>query len=149
MIFNYFLYHISKRKIMSSIYEKIDNRIETFLSTLRRFPLASFSAFLFTVIMLVLMDYIDHSNPNAIMASKVAFVSTLGILLFPALQLLGRSLIFPLGGLVLLALYYYVLPQNLDNMGMTIGVRHILFAVALFFMILWSPFIFRKSNNNP
>lgn len=133
---------------MSSIYEKIDNRIETFLSTLRRFPLASFSAFLLTIIMLILVDYKDHSNPNAIMASKVAFVSALGILLFPALQLLGRSILFPLSGLILLALYYYFLPHNLHNMDFTIRVRHILFAVALFSMILWSPFIFRKSDND-
>ncbi|HIP52204.1 MAG TPA: DUF4153 domain-containing protein [Campylobacterales bacterium] len=133
---------------MSSIYEKIDNRLETFLSTLKRFPLASFSAFLFTVIMLVLMDYKNYDSPNAIMASKIAFVATLGILLFPALQLLGRSVLFPLLGVILLGVYYYFLPHDLHNMGFNIGLRHILLGLALFFMILWSPFVFRKSDND-
>jgi DNA-binding protein H-NS len=133
---------------MSSIYEKIDNRIETFLNTLKRFPLASFSAFLFTIIMLILMDYHNHDNPNAIIASKVAFVATLGILLFPALQLLGRSVVLPLLGLVLLGVYYYFLPHNLDNMGFDIGIRHTLLLLALFFMLFWSPFLFKRSNND-
>jgi len=133
---------------MSSIYEKIDNRIETFLSTLKRFPLASFSAFLFTIIMLILMDYHNHENLNVIIASKVAFVTTLGILLFPALQLLGRSIFFPLLGVVLLGVYYYFLPQNIHDINFNLGIRHALLALALFFMIFWSPFIFRKSDNN-
>ena len=137
-----------KGKTMSSIYEKIDNRIETFLSTLKRFPLASFSAFLFTVIMLVLMDYKNYDSPSAIMASKIAFVATLGILLFPALQLLGRSILFPLLGVILLGVYYYFLPHDLHNMDFNIGVRHILLGIALFFMIFWSPFVFRKSDND-
>jgi hypothetical protein len=132
---------------MSSIYEKIDKRLETFLSTLKRFPLASFSAFLFTIIMVILMDYKNHENVNAIMASKVAFVSTLAILLFPALQLLGRSIFFPLLGLVLLSLYYYFLPQNLHNMNLTIAMRHGLMGVALLLMIIWAPFIGKKSDN--
>ena len=133
---------------MSSIYEKIDNRIETFLSTLKRFPLASFSAFLLTIIMIVLLDYKNYANPNAIMASKIAFVATLGVLLFPALQLLGHSILFPLLGVILLGVYYYFLPQNIHNMNFNIDIRHALLALALFFMIFWSPFIFRKSDNN-
>ncbi len=132
---------------MSSIFEKIDNHLETFLSTLKRFPLASFSAFLFTIIVATLIDYHNYNNPNAMMASKVAFVSTLGILLFPALQLLGRSLFFPLLGLLLLGAYYYLLPTNLRHMGFELGLRHTLLLIALFLMLFWSPFIFRKSDN--
>ena len=133
---------------MNSIYEKIDNSIETFLSTLKRFPLASFSAFIITIIMLVLIDYHDYRNPNAIMASKVAFVATLGVLLFPAFQLIGRSILFPIVALIVLGVYYYILPQDLHNMDLSISIRHILLGIALFCMMLWAPFIFRKSNND-
>ncbi|CAA6799181.1 MAG: Unknown protein [uncultured Sulfurovum sp.] len=133
---------------MSSIYEKIDNRLETFLSTLKRFPLASFSAFLITIIMLVLVDYHDYRNPNAIMASKIAFVATLGVLLFPAFQLIGRSIVFPIAAFILLGIYYYILPQDLHNTDLIISIRHVLLGTALFCMILWAPFIFRKSDND-
>jgi len=133
---------------MSNIYEKIDNRIETFFNTLKRFPLASLSALLFTVIMVILADYHNYDNPNAIMASKLAFVSTLGIFLFPALQLLGRSSLLPLVGLILLVLYYLLLPSNIHNMPMLIWARHLLLSLAFFFMILWSPFIFTKNDND-
>jgi hypothetical protein len=133
---------------MSSIYEKIDNRIETFLSALRRFPLASFAALLATMILLVLIDHRAYDNPNTIMASKVAFVATLGVLLFPALQLLGRSIFFPLLGVLLLWVYYSFLPHNLHNMNFDITIKHILLSLALFFMIIWSPFIFRQSDND-
>ena len=68
---------------MSSIYEKIDNRLETFLSTLKRFPLASFSAFLFTVIMLVLMDYKNHR--------KTLFINIMEKMLLRALFLIFTS----------------------------------------------------------
>ncbi|CAA6816962.1 MAG: Unknown protein [uncultured Sulfurovum sp.] len=133
---------------MSSIYEKIDNRIETFLSTLKRFPLASFSALLITMIFLVLIDTNHYNSPNVIMAYKIAFVATLGVVLFPALQLLGRSSIFSLLGLIILSIYYYCLPHNLDNANETLFIRHLLLGIALFFMIIWVPFIGRKSDND-
>ncbi|CAA6822107.1 MAG: Unknown protein, partial [uncultured Sulfurovum sp.] len=79
---------------------------------------------------------------------KVAFVATLGVLLFPALQLLARSIIFPIIGVVLLAFYYYLLPQNIEDINFSVGMRHFLLGTAFFFMIFWAPFIFRKSDND-
>lgn len=134
---------------MSKIFEKIDNGIETFLVTLKRFPLASFSAFLITIILLILTEYSSvNQHPNLILASKVAFVSTLGLVLFPALQLLGRSILLPILGLAGLIAYFYFLPANPEEAGQTVFIRHLLLFLGLFFMIFWAPFIGRKSDNS-
>lgn len=133
---------------MSRLLEKIDHQIATFLSTLKRFPLASFSALLITIIFVILSEYSSiHDNPDFVLASKIAFVSSLGLVLFPALQLFGRSIIFPLLGLAALIAYFYFLPSNLENANQSIFTRHILIFIALFAMILWAPFIGRKSTN--
>jgi MFS family permease len=134
---------------MSRLLEKIDHQIATFLSTLKRFPLASFSALLITIIFVILSEYSSiHDNPDFVFASKIVFVSSLGLVLFPALQLFGRSIIFPLLGLAGLIAYFYFLPTNLEDANQSIFTRHILIFIALFFMILWAPFIGRKSTNS-
>jgi len=136
-----------KGENMNPVVEKIERSLETFLSTLKRFPLASLSALVLTIIALILMDEHNHESPNIIIASKVAFVVTLGIVLFPALQLLGHSTLFPLIGLFLLALYYYDLPPNIKEMTHSASMRHILLWIGLFFTIIWAPFVGKKSNN--
>lgn len=133
---------------MSTFLEKIDNQIATFLSTLKRFPLASLSALVITLIFVLLSEYSSsHDTPDFLLAYKIAFVSSLGLFLFPALQLFGRSVLFPLLGVVGLIAYFYFLPTDLTEANQSIFTRHVLFLMALFFMILWAPFIGRKSTN--
>lgn len=133
---------------MSTLLEKIDHQIATFLSTLKRFPLASFSALLITIIFVLLSEYRIASNtPDFVLASKIAFVSSLGLVLFPALQLLGRSVLFPLLGVAGLIVYFYLLPENLDEATQEVFTRHIFLFLALFLMIFWAPFVGRKSTN--
>ena len=134
---------------MSSTFAKIDNIVETFLSTLKRFPLSSIATFLVTIILINLIDResLLHNSPNTIMASKIAFVSTLAIVLFPALRLLSYHRIVSLLGLPLIAGYYYLLPHNIDDASQLIFIRHVLLIVALLFMIIWAPFVGRESNN--
>ncbi|CAA6825629.1 MAG: Unknown protein [uncultured Sulfurovum sp.] len=155
MIFNYFLYDNEidvklkkKGNYMSGVYEKMNNQIETFLSTLKRFPLASFSAFLITLISVILVDTDHSTNPNTAIALKIVFVATLGLVLFPALQLLTSSRLFSLFGLILLAIYYYLLPSNLESMYQNTYSNHTLLIIAFFSMIFWAPFVFKKSNND-
>ena len=133
---------------MSSTLSKIDTIIDTLLSTLKRFPLASLSAFLFTIILMVLANNHYHTpTPNEIIASKVAFVSTLAFLLFAALRLLSYRNIFSLIGLILIAGYYYILPSNIDHATSHVFSRHILLMLAFLFMIIWAPFVGKTSNN--
>ena len=131
---------------MSSTLSKFDTIINTLLSTLKRFPLASLSAFLLTTILMVLVN--NHYNtPNEIIASKVAFVSTLAFVLFTALRLLSYRNIFYIVGVILIVGYYYILPANIDHASKYIFTRHILLMLAFLFMIIWSPFIGKNSDN--
>ena len=134
---------------MSTAFAKIDTIVETFLSTLKRFPLSSIAAFLVTIILINLMDMksLLHNSPNAIMASKIAFVATLAIVLFPALRLLSHHRIISLLGIPIIAGYYYLLPHNIDDASQLIFIRHVLLVVALLFMIIWAPFVGRESDN--
>ena len=135
---------------MSSTLTKIDDIIETLLSTLKRFPLSSFAAFLMSVILITLIDResILHNSANAIIASKIAFVSTLAIVLFPALRLLSHRSVFPLLGIPLIVGYYALLPHNIDLASQAIFVRHMLLILAFFLMLIWAPFVGRKTENS-
>ncbi len=133
---------------MSSTLSKFDTIIDTLLSTLKRFPLASLSAFLFTIILMVLANNHYHTpTPNEIVASKIAFVSTLAFVLFTALRLLSYRNIFYLIGIILIVGYYYILPSNIDHASKYIFTRHLLLILAFLFMIIWAPFITKKSDN--
>ena len=133
---------------MNSTLSKIDTIIDTLLSTLKRFPLASLSAFIFTIIFIVLGNNHYHTlSGNEIIASKVAFVSTLAFVLFIALRLLSYRTIFSFIGVLLVVGYYYILPSNIDHATASIFTRHLLLMLAFLLMIIWAPFIGKKSDN--
>jgi len=134
---------------VSSTFAKVDTVIDKFLSTLKRFPLSSLSAFLLTIILINLVDMnsLLHNSPNAIMASKIAFVSTLAIVLFAALRLLTHSGLSTLLGIPIIFAYYSILPENIDSASQIVFTRHILLILALILMIIWAPFIGRNSSN--
>ena len=133
---------------MSSAFVKIDNIIETFLSTLKRFPLSSLSAFLFTVILIALSDQHYYAQEsNQIIASKLAFVATLALPLFTALRLLSHRRFISLLGIPIIIAYYYFLPHNIDTMSQQLFLRHALLILALVFMMIWAPFVGHKSDN--
>ena len=115
------------------------------LETLKRFPLASLSSFLVTLILIMLIEI--NYNPNheiIIIIKKLAFVLSTGIFLFPVLHLLHRSIWFKLLGIVLLGGYFYILPSPLSNSDI---VRHILLIFALCFMFFWAPFLNTNISN--
>ena len=43
--------------------------------------------------------------------------------------------------------YYYILPANIDHASKYIFTRHILLMLAFLFMIIWSPFVGKNSDN--
>jgi hypothetical protein len=117
----------------------------TLLDTLKRFPLASFSAFFVALIwvLLIEIDY-NQSMGMAVLANKVAFVLSLGIFLFPVLYLLNRSIFFKFLGIAFLAGYFYILPTKIDDLTI---LRHILLLLALSFMFFWAPFLNTNISN--
>ena len=133
---------------MNSTLSKIDTIIDTLLSTLKRFPLASLSAFIFTIIFIVLANNHYHTlSSNEIIASKVSFVLTLAFVLFIALHLLSYRRIFSFIGILLIIGYYSILPSNIDHATASIFTRHLLLILAFLLMIIWVPFIGKKSDN--
>jgi hypothetical protein len=117
----------------------------TLLDTLKRFPLASLSSFLVTVIyiMLVEVNY-NLNNEITLLANKIAFVLSLGIFLFPVLHLLNRTIWFKLLGVIMLLAYFYLLPLHLEPIHL---LRHLLLLLALSFMFFWAPFLNTNISN--
>ncbi len=125
---------------MSFILEVADRWSNKILEALKRFPLASLSSFIVTFLLIIISEGSPFSQSSfMLMSYKIAFVTSLGIFLFPALHLLSKRVWFKLVGVGLLVLYYYLLPINI--LDTTIVVRHILLIFALIFMFFWAPFM--------
>jgi len=117
----------------------------TLLETLKRFPLASVSAFFVSLIWVLLIEIgYNQTNEIVILVNKIAFVLTLGIFLFPVLHLLNRSIFVKFLGVVLLGGYFYLLPFKIDDLTI---LRHILLLFALSFMFFWAPFLNTTISN--
>lgn len=133
------------------ILNEVDNVSKSLLETFKRFPLATLSILVVTIIGLLLIEFGKGAVHTIYLDIfyKVGFVSTLGILLFPALHLLKpHFLLSLLGGLILIA-YFWFLPNNIVDAPQMIITRHLIFIVSLFIMLFWAPFwSFAISNLN-
>jgi len=129
--------------------QTIDKLSQKIIETLKRFPLASFSAFIFTIIIITLMelDYLNRDSSYINIATKIAFVSSLGIILFPTLKLFWSNFLMSIVGILLLIGYYYILPTNITTENHYIFVRHFFLILATFLMFIWTPFISVKISN--
>jgi hypothetical protein len=130
----------------------VDNLSQNIINSLKRFPMASLSAFLVTVIIvsLIELDYHYHGNSQIVtIANKIAFVASLGVVLFPALRLFWSNIIMTILGLALLIGYYYILPFDIKTLNTNLLFRHIILIIAIFLIFFWAPFInVRISNKN-
>ena len=129
--------------------ETIEKLSQSIIETLKRFPMASFLAFIFTIIIISLIELTPSHRDNSviIMADKIAFVASLGIILFPTLRLFWSNFLMSLLGIGLLIGYYYILPTNIDTANSNIFFRHMLLILATFLMFIWTPFINVKISN--
>ena len=129
--------------------ERFERISKSMIDTLKRFPMASFSAFLLTIILISLieLEFYQRDSEIVILATKVAFVSSLGIILFPALHLFHPSFWSRVVGIGVLVLYYYILPPNIHDSQSNIFFRHTLLILSLFFMLIWAPFVSVKISN--
>jgi len=129
--------------------ETIGRLSKSIIDTLKRFPMSSLSAFIFTIIVISLIELEPYHRDNTIiiMANKIAFVASLGILLFPTLRLFWANPIMTILGIGLLIGYYYILPTNLYTANDNIFFRHILLILTTFLMFIWTPFINVKISN--
>jgi len=129
--------------------ETIERLSQSIIDTLKRFPMSSLSAFIFTIIVISLieLDYYHGDSTTIIMAEKIAFVASLGIILFPTLRLFWANPIMTILGIGLLAGYYYILPTDISTANSNIFFRHMLLILATFLMFIWTPFINVKISN--
>jgi len=134
---------------MEFILRKIDRFSKNILETLKRFPLATLSAFIVTVVTISIIELkylgLPTDTYNVLVAKKIAFVASLGIFLFPALRLLFQNIIMSFIGIVILILYYSILPLDMDSSILTD--RHLVLMFAIFLMLFWTPFITIKISN--
>ena len=129
--------------------EKMAELSESMIGTLKRFPMASLSALLLTIIVISLieLDFYQQESHIVILANKVAFVASLGITLFPALRLLHPSSFLTSFGVIILIGYYYILPTDISDGESNIFFRHTLLNLSLFLMLIWAPFVSIKISN--
>jgi len=127
----------------------LDKISENILNTLKRFPMATLSTFIVTIILISLVEIYSLKLPtdtqNILLLKKIALVASLGIFLFPALRLLFQNSIMSLVGIGVLVGYYTILPDNIEEQ--TILFRHAILMVAVFLMLFWTPFITIKISN--
>jgi len=127
----------------------LDKFSEGILDTLKRFPMATLSTFIITIILVSLLEIYDLKLPtnthNILILKKIALVTSLGIFLFPALRLLFPNAIMSLIGIGILVWYYTILPPNIEEHHVIF--RHTILMIAIFLMLFWTPFIAIKISN--
>lgn len=122
---------------------------ESLVRTFKRFPFAVVAALIGTGISI----YSIKENINDDWMRKALMIASLSVFFFTALAL-GTETIkkisreFVMGaGVMLIILYYFLLPENLDFTGEMVLVRHIFLCLASFIAIIWAPFWQKKVKN--
>jgi len=138
---------------MYNFLQLLDKGAAQILVPLKRFPLASFSIFIFIFMMAIQMNFefyhssVNHQYDDVI--EKISFIAFFGFFLLLGLRLMARNFILPfLGMLVLVGIYFY-LPEHLkDFVSHREGklVYPMLTVGFISFMIV-APFIMHKASN--
>jgi len=133
------------------MFQFLDNLSTNFLTTLKRFPMVSISAYLMSFILLVFTiigNGVIEKYPNYNVANKISFLMTLAMPLFFVLRLFSKKYFMTLLGIALLVGYYFlVLPADLESENSAFFQKHFLWIVALMIFSIVAPFIFRSTNN--
>jgi len=136
--------------MFNTLLKFLDYSSKSFLETIKRFPLVSFSAYLLTLILIIFMS-IGHGNiedyANYNIANKIAFTLTLAIPFLLAIRLISPNKILLLLGLSLLTLYYFTLPPTLESNSQLYEQKHIIFILSSILFIIPAPFLFRSVKN--
>jgi len=127
----------------------LDKLSKGVLDTLKRFPMATLSTFIVTIILVSLLEIYDLKLPtnthNILILKKIALVASLGIFLFPALRLLFPNIIMSFIGIAILTWYYTLLPPSIEEHNVLF--RHTILMIAVFLMLFWTPFMAIKISN--
>jgi len=129
--------------------QNIDISVGKLLNTLRRFPVALFSAYLFTIILMTLAT-LNYPQKEALLhyniINKVSFLASIGFFLFTTLRLISRNYLLVIFGCLLLLSYYIYLPENIRNLD-RLAMEYPLIIFSLLLLMIASPYLTRSTSN--
>jgi hypothetical protein len=130
----------------------LDKGSAQILVPLKRFPLATFSAFIFILMILIKMSFqFDHSPVNQYneMMKQISMVAFFGFFFLLGLRLMARNMFVSLFGVVILVGIYFYFPESLNDSTLREEEVLIFFMLlaGLFSFIIVAPFINHKASN--
>ena len=134
---------------MNSKLQNINLAIGKLLATLKRFPFAMLSAYLFTII-LMLLATLNYQEKMALahhdIINKISVIAGLGFFLFTTLRLVSRNLLLLLLGIIILIAYFIYLPNDIRNLShMAIEIPLIIFS--LLSLMVVAPYLTQSTSN--
>ena len=134
---------------MNSKLQTIDSTIGKLLATLKRFPLAMISAYLFAIILIVLATF-NHQEKELLehyhILNKISLIASIGFFLFTTLRLISRNFLLILLGFVLLVSYYIYLPDNIRNLH-KLGMEYPVILFSLLSLMISAPYLTHSTSN--
>ena len=138
-----------KGTFLNSKLQNINLAINKLFATLKRFPFAMLSAYIFTIMLMTLATVgyphrmeLVHYN----VANKIALISSIGFFLFTTLRLISRNYILLLLGFILIITYYIYLPNNIHNLHkLEMEFPFIIFS--LISLMITAPYLNHSSSN--
>jgi len=122
---------------------------QSIVQTFKRFPFAVTAAVVGTIITI----YAIKENLHDDWVGKIMMIASLSVFFFTALALasevvkkISREFAMVIGAL-LMVLYFFILPEDLDFLGQKMAMRHAFFMLASFVAIIWAPFWKEKIKN--
>ncbi len=137
---------------MNTFLQFLDRISAQILDPLKRFPLATFSAFIFLLITSIKLSFNGHPpalNEYDNVMEKIAVLSFFGFFFLLALKLISRNFILPMIGVVLLIAIYFYLPEYLrDYISNEEGkIIYPMILGGLFSLMIVAPFITYRASN--
>ena len=132
---------------MNTFLQLLDRGSAQILAPLKRFPIASISAFIFILMITIKMSFqFNHSlgNPYDEVMKQISMVTFFGFFFLVGLRLLARSVFVSLLGVVLLVGIYAYFPETLREED---TIYYFMLLVGLFSFIILAPFINHKASN--
>jgi len=135
---------------MNRFIQLLDKGSAQILAPLKRFPIASFIAFIFILMVSIKMSF-DHSSVNQYdkVMEKIAVLSLFGFFFLLGVRLMTRNILVSLFGVVILVGIFFYLPESLDDY-ISHQEEEIIFpmlSVGLISFIIAAPFINHKASN--
>ncbi len=134
---------------MNSKLQIINSNIGKLLDTLKRFPFAMISSYIFTIILITLAtlsyqekELLEHYD----MLNKVALLGSVGFFLFTTIRLISRNYLLVILGFFLLVSYYIYLPDNIRNFH-NLEMEYPIIILSLLSLMMGSPYLINSTSN--